>query len=387
MKLPLILVGILSSMTLLPANVSFADGMVRTGFKASNLIGEEVRNKQGKDLGAIHDLVLNGNGSVGYVVLSHGGFLGMGDKYFAVPWKALMWTDDRKLILDVPEDRLDKMPGFEKDNWPELNDQDWALMVHEFYAIPYPAAQASAGKREIDELQQHAHFSARQGYLVGGEGKTGNSMRYDGTMIWEGPSYAVVDVDPQDNAGMVLGIVRSHDHTYTIIMTAFKGEADFMNGGIATDLMLHGTTEQGGPIFPKVKAYVAGWGTATVFKDDDVLYKQFPAHFMLTEGVRDEATHKIHFVAPERLKVLMESGQDGRLSAEVAEPVRKGVEEARRYVNPHTMQLHVVAHSTAKDEKNLPPFDQFIHFMFDHVSLEDSGHAELEAAQSAASRR
>lgn len=294
-----------------------------------------------------------------------------------------MWTDDRKLVIDVTEDRLHTMPGFDKDEWPDLTDREWALRVHEFYAVPYPSVWDPMQTRAIDALNRHAHFSARQGYLVGGAGQTGNSMRYDGSMIWEGPSYAVVDVNPQDDTGMVMGIVRSHGHTYTVVMASFEGHADFMDGGIATNLLLHGTTEQGGPIIPKVNAYVAGWGTATVFRDDDVLYKQFPAHFMLTEGVRDESTHKIHFVAPERLKVLMEVTENGSLSKEVAEPVKDNIKQSRRYVNPHTMQLHIVAHSKARNEKNLPPFDQFIHFMFDDVSLERTQGSQPNAPQAA----
>lgn len=125
---------------------------------------------------------------------------------------------------------------------------------------------------------------------------------------------------------------------------------------------------------------MAGWGTATVFKDDDVMYKQFPAHFMLTEGVRDESSHQVHFVEPEKLKVLMAAGKEGgqgdQESREAVQSIKQNMKEAQQYVNPETMQLHIVAHSTDKDTENIPPYEQFIHFLFDRVSLEDTGEEQ-----------
>ena len=60
--------------------------------KATNLIGKQVTNLEGINLGEIKDLVINwrSGGCIEYAVLSFGGFLGLGDKYFAVPWE-LLW--------------------------------------------------------------------------------------------------------------------------------------------------------------------------------------------------------------------------------------------------------------------------------------------------------
>jgi hypothetical protein len=53
------------------------------------VIGSKVVNAQNEDLGKIEDLVLDaGAGRIAYAVLSFGGFLGMGEKYFAIPWNA-----------------------------------------------------------------------------------------------------------------------------------------------------------------------------------------------------------------------------------------------------------------------------------------------------------
>jgi len=62
---------------------------VRNTLSASTLIGNEVRNREGEDLGRIEDFMMDREtGRVAYAVLSFGGFLGVGNKLFAVPWDA-----------------------------------------------------------------------------------------------------------------------------------------------------------------------------------------------------------------------------------------------------------------------------------------------------------
>jgi sporulation protein YlmC with PRC-barrel domain len=107
-------------------------GMVR----ATKAIGMDVEDAEGKNLGDVDDLVIDdGSGRVVYAVLSFGGFLGMGDKLFAIPWHALKPSakDTNKLMLDVPKDKLKNAPGFDKKSWPNMADQRWGLDVHKFY--------------------------------------------------------------------------------------------------------------------------------------------------------------------------------------------------------------------------------------------------------------
>src|SRR6188472_4199460 len=54
---------------------------------ATSIIGDKVENLEGSDLGTIKNLMINlDNGEVEYVVLQFGGFLGLGDKLFAIPF-------------------------------------------------------------------------------------------------------------------------------------------------------------------------------------------------------------------------------------------------------------------------------------------------------------
>jgi len=107
---------------------------------AATLDGNEVVNRHNEKLGEIEAIMLDVPlGRVAYAVLAVGGFLGMGEKLFAVPWKALVLDTDRKcFILDVDKDLLKNAPGFDKDNWPVMAESAWAQQVHDYYkSTPY----------------------------------------------------------------------------------------------------------------------------------------------------------------------------------------------------------------------------------------------------------
>jgi sporulation protein YlmC with PRC-barrel domain len=106
--------------------------------KASDVIGMKVQDTEGKSLGNIRDLVIDPeNGDLQYAVLDFGGFAGLGDKYFAVPWDALQLNPgDKKIALDVSKKDLKEAPGFDKNNWPDLSQQ--AIVIYEFYGVPLP---------------------------------------------------------------------------------------------------------------------------------------------------------------------------------------------------------------------------------------------------------
>ncbi len=103
---------------------------------AATITGDDVCNMQQEKLGKIQDVMLDmTDGKIRYVVLSSGGFLGMGDRLFAVPWKALQQDkENKRFLLDVDVERLKKAPGFDKEHWPNMADAEWASTVESYYA-------------------------------------------------------------------------------------------------------------------------------------------------------------------------------------------------------------------------------------------------------------
>ena len=87
---------------------------------AKTINNDKVINMAGEHLGKIEDLMIDlENGRVAYAVLSFGGFLGLGNKLFAVPWEALsVMPHEHAFGLNVSKEILEKAEGFDKDNWP-----------------------------------------------------------------------------------------------------------------------------------------------------------------------------------------------------------------------------------------------------------------------------
>jgi sporulation protein YlmC with PRC-barrel domain len=102
---------------------------------ADTLIGDSVVNGQDEDLGDIKEIMIDTrSGQVAYAVLSFGGFLGIGEKLFAVPWQALhLDTVNKRFVLNIDKARLKNAPGFDPDAWPDMSDVSWSNEVHSFY--------------------------------------------------------------------------------------------------------------------------------------------------------------------------------------------------------------------------------------------------------------
>lgn len=107
-----------------------------TVLSASTITGDEVCNMQDESLGKIEDLMLDvTEGKIRYAVLASGGFMGMGGRLFAVPWKSLkLDQENERFVLDVDVERLKNAPGFDKDNWPNMADATWNSTVESYYA-------------------------------------------------------------------------------------------------------------------------------------------------------------------------------------------------------------------------------------------------------------
>lgn len=114
---------------------------------ADTLIGDSVVNGQEDDLGDIKEIMLDmRTGQVAYAVLSFGGFLGMGEKLFAVPWQALQLdTVNKRFVLNIDKERLKNAPGFDPDAWPDMSDVGWSNQIHSFYGTDPNTYGAGAG--------------------------------------------------------------------------------------------------------------------------------------------------------------------------------------------------------------------------------------------------
>ena len=117
-----------------------SDGPGPEVMDAATLKGDTVVNAAGDDLGEIKAIMLDvTSGRIAYAVLSFGGFLGMGNKLFAIPWSALtLDAGEKHFILNVGKEQLEDAPGFDENHWPAMADPSWATELHSYYNVtPY----------------------------------------------------------------------------------------------------------------------------------------------------------------------------------------------------------------------------------------------------------
>lgn len=88
-----------------------------------------------EDLGEINELMIDiSEDRIAWAVLSFGGYFEMGDKLFVIPWEAWRVRQKAKLLrLDMEKEKLEKAPGFDKDNWPDMTDVTWGQGIYDYY--------------------------------------------------------------------------------------------------------------------------------------------------------------------------------------------------------------------------------------------------------------
>ena len=107
---------------------------------ASNKVeGTAVYDRQGQRLGSVYNFMVDKrSGKAEYAVMSFGGFLGMGDSYYPLPWKSLAYdTDLGGYVVDLDKSRLQGAPSYEREQVPDWGDPSYGRRIDEFYA-PFP---------------------------------------------------------------------------------------------------------------------------------------------------------------------------------------------------------------------------------------------------------
>ena len=117
------------------ASEEMAKGINRP-YGLDEIVGSDVKNLQGVYLGRISDLVIDPEGRVAFAILSHGGFLRVGETSVAIPFETLTfdWTGNH-YALDISKERLNSAPVFTK---RDLTSEKWADDVYRYFGLqPY----------------------------------------------------------------------------------------------------------------------------------------------------------------------------------------------------------------------------------------------------------
>jgi hypothetical protein len=102
---------------------------------AGKVTGTNVYNRQGEKLGSVYDVMLNkATGQVAYAIMSFGGFLGMGESYHPLPWRALAYdTRQDGYVVDIDRRRLEGAPNYTASDAPNWSDRAYGQSVDRYY--------------------------------------------------------------------------------------------------------------------------------------------------------------------------------------------------------------------------------------------------------------
>ncbi|HXF91932.1 MAG TPA: hypothetical protein VNK46_04175 [Nitrospiraceae bacterium] len=151
-----------------------------------------------------------------------------------------------------------------------------------------------------------------------------------------------IDVNELANTGRVVAEFVEKADRYRIIFDRFTASLPYQDGGIASRVYEHGDSGNGDPLYPKTWLYLAGWGTATVWKNERVLYQDYQAHFMVMERSRDRKTNEVRYP----IKRTLPGGE----------------------TDPAGMEIDLWVRSKEQNTKNFPPYETFVHLYWEAVT-------------------
>jgi sporulation protein YlmC with PRC-barrel domain len=135
----------------------------------SGLLGKSVRNMKGEELGRLGDIVLTPDQtSASYVVISRGGFLGLGERLFAVPWTAVsVSSDGRRITTAINRSELTSEASFDRLAWPDVGETRWSEMP--YYSDSMQTFNPDQGAFPLRRVSQITRLDAgnRQGKFLG----------------------------------------------------------------------------------------------------------------------------------------------------------------------------------------------------------------------------
>lgn len=246
---------------------------------------------------------------------------------------------------------------------------DWARIVTAMlFMVLFTNVTANGdtgGSGKVDGANQvlafegsHApvwHLTASSPQLIGGYG---DNFNYDGSRVVPmlGKAKVILDAE-RDGGAMVVKVKgtinpekgKTYTGDITIHYAIAKDGPAYREGGVADFIYLHGETKQGPPVMPKVKSFLAAWGTADIYINDELVYRGLDGHMMYTERTRDPKS-----------KAIYNRDRSGFYSHK--DPGNGSIFDS------NGRELHFVAHSMEKDKGNFPPHSVWIHLNFANVS-------------------
>ena len=107
---------------------------------ADQVQGTTIYNPNGDNLGSVEDVMIDKvTGKIAYAVVGFGGFLGIGNRHYPLPWEKLSYDPSMGgYVVDLDRSVLEGAPSYADNDAVAWNDRAWDEQVYDYYgARPY----------------------------------------------------------------------------------------------------------------------------------------------------------------------------------------------------------------------------------------------------------
>jgi sporulation protein YlmC with PRC-barrel domain len=120
------------------ANLDNTTNPSRKLIAAHRVQGTSLYNTALEKLGTVEDIMIDrASGRIAYAVLSFGGFLGIGDRYYPLPWEKLEYNQELGgYVVDIDRQTLKGAPSYAKTKTAAWDDEAWGRGVYAHYGVP-----------------------------------------------------------------------------------------------------------------------------------------------------------------------------------------------------------------------------------------------------------
>ncbi len=149
------------------------------------------------------------------------------------------------------------------DGWIKPQSVNWVLDATNGFAVGSPMARFSYDGKAIVPLQGGVHYD------VNADSDTGTvTVDVNGTLTYQS------------------GVTETGH--WKIVQKSFSNDQPFFQGGVATDVTMHGDSGQEAPFYPTLVGTLATWGTADLYLKDKLIISDLGIHTMYIHGLRND---------------------------------------------------------------------------------------------------
>lgn len=200
--------------------------------RLSKCIGKDVYNHDGKKIGDVKDVVLDGGTNrVSYVVVSYGGIAGIGDKLFAVPWRALesRSIEPDKTFLNVSEDTMKNAPGFDDKHWPDMASKTFRAEIDRYYGDTNHTGDMKSDmkhdmnnmKHDMNDSKHDVDHNANRDLNTTAVNPNDRNVEAKDGLLWTRRASLVIGADVRNPANQNLGSIED------LVVNARTGQVQY----------------------------------------------------------------------------------------------------------------------------------------------------------------